>query len=291
MKLKVATTFSEIIEGWRLVYNQYVKAALIDVNPFSIFTYPEYIGRNTAVILGKIGKTIVCSVSAVLDSNKRLPLDAYFHEELNGLRRENKNLIEIGLLANNTERATPIYIIELLSSIAHFGVYSNFHDYVIGVHPRRSNFFKYFFGFNQIGESKKYDKLHHADVILLHANGQQFETLAQKASHAVYFEETDLEFKNRFKFITMASLKPFIAFSQIVSYFKKLRNQMGHSKRRIATENELVNLTIMTSFSDPVLRHEHEKHHAKLNNLRIAFDMSEYELAVMLKDEHFNHQY
>jgi hypothetical protein len=136
MILKVASTFREILDGWRLVYQQYLKSALIEVNPFSVFTYPQYISKNSAVILGKVGNTNVCSVSAVLDSKKGLPLDVYFHDELDGLRKENKKLVEIGLLANKSEKASPFYIIELLSSIARFGVYSNFHNYVIGVHPR-----------------------------------------------------------------------------------------------------------------------------------------------------------
>jgi hypothetical protein len=230
MTLKVATTFREIMEGWSLVYHQYQKSALIEVNPFSIFTYPEYISRNAAVILGKIGNKSVCSISAVLDSKKGLPLDACFHDELEGLRKENKKLVEIGLLANQSEKASPFYIIELLSSIARFGVHSNFHDYVIGVHPRRAMFFKHIFGFNQVGVSKEYHNLREAEVILLYANGKEFETLAQKASHAVYFEETELKFEDRFKFIKMASIKPFEFVSQVSLFLKKQWRNIFHSK-------------------------------------------------------------
>jgi len=234
MVLKVASTFSEIMAGWRLVYSQYLKWALIEVNPFSVFTYPAYISGNSAVILGKIDDKNVCSVSAVLDSSKGLPLDVYFHKELEGLRKENKKLIEIGLLANISENASPFYMIELLSSIARFGVYSNYHDYVIGVHPRRAKFFKHFFGFNQIGASKKYHALRSADVILLHASGHEFETLSQKASHAVYFEETELKFENRFRFTRFASLKPFIAADHIITFFKKLRQLFMLIKRKLS---------------------------------------------------------
>jgi len=238
MKLKVASKLSEIIEGWRLVYEQYLKWALIDANPFSVFTYPEYLSRNSAVILGKEGDKNVCSVSAVLDSKHGLPLDAYFHHELERMRKENKKLIEIGLLANQSEKASPFYIIELLSSIARFGVYSDFHDYVIGVHPRRAKFFKHFFGFNQVGVPKKYYKLHDAEVILLHAGGQEFETLAQKASHAIYFEETDLKFDNRFRFIRLASMLPYKTITVIFSFFKKLWNKFFPLKKK--SEKQLV---------------------------------------------------
>ena len=242
MILKVATTFAEIIEGWRLVYHQYVKSALIGTNPFSVFTYPEYISRNTAVILGKEGEKSVCSVSAVLDSHHGLPLDNCFHEELDGLRKENKKLIEIGLLANLAEKASPFYLIALLSSIARFGVYSNFHDYIIGVHPRRAKFFKDIFGFNQIGVPKSYHKLGDARVILLHADGNMFETLSQKASLAVYFEEAHLLFENRFRFIRLASLKPFVAICSIVSFFKRFWQWLIRSKK--TTEKEVVPIKI-----------------------------------------------
>jgi len=237
MILKVATTFKEIMEGWRLVYLQYLKSALIKMNPFSVFTYPEYISRNSAVILSQVDGKSICSVSAVLDSKNGLPLDACFPEELNRLRGENKKLIEIGLLANLAEKASPFYLIALLSSIARFGVYSNFHDYVIGVHPRRAKFFKELFGFHQVGSPRAYHQLREAKVILLHADGQMFETMSQKANLAVYFEEAHLQFEDRFRFLRMASLKPFIAASRVVAFFKKMQNII--CRRHSKAEQEL----------------------------------------------------
>ncbi len=154
MNLKVATTLDEIIEGWRLVYHQYVAALLIDVNPFSIFTFPEYVSRNAALILGKLNDISICTISAVLDSRKGLPLDAYFKKELDELRNQKKKLIEIGLLASARDSVNPSQTIELLSSVARFGVHSNYHDYVIGVHPRRAEFLKRVFGFHVISEAK-----------------------------------------------------------------------------------------------------------------------------------------
>src|SRR6185436_1846539 len=116
MKLKVATTLDEIIEGWRLVYHQYVATMLIDVNPFSIFTFPEYIGRNAAVILGKQNDNSICTISAVLDSRKGLPLDSYFKKELDEMRKQKKKLMEIGLLASVRDAINPAQTIEMLSS-------------------------------------------------------------------------------------------------------------------------------------------------------------------------------
>ena len=226
----------EIIESWRIVYHQYVDASLIDVNPFSIFTFPEYISRNVAVILGKSNENDKCTISAVLDSRKGLPLDAYFKKELNQLRDEGKNLIEIGLLACSREKsAGPFQTIKLLSSVARFGVFSNHHDYVIGVHPRRVEFFKKIFGFQRIGESKAYHRLKKADVVLLYADGQHFETLARKASHEVYYSPTELKFENRFKFNRMALLQSSDTGDYFVSFVKKLKEQfLPPHKRSLA---------------------------------------------------------
>jgi len=226
MILKVAKTLDEIIEGWRLVYHQYVAAMLIEVNPFSIFTFPEYISRNVAVILGNFNGNNTCTISAVLDSKQGLPLDSYFKKELDELRSEKKKLIEIGLLAcsRGDQGVNPFQTIELLSSVARFGVYSHYHDYVIGVHPRRAEFFKKIFGFQVIGESKVYHKLKKAEVILLYADGQHFETLARKASHDVYYKESDLDFKHRFHFGRLAALKAYEAGDYFISFIKKLKN-------------------------------------------------------------------
>ena len=94
MKYKVATTISEVIEAWCVVYKQYLAASLISPNEFSLFTFPQYLSNNTAVITGsKMGCT-VCTVSGVLDSENGLPLDTYYKPELDQLRAEGKKLID-----------------------------------------------------------------------------------------------------------------------------------------------------------------------------------------------------
>ena len=131
--------------------------------------------------------------------------------------------MEIGLLASARDVVNPSQIIELLSSIARFGVHSNYHDYVIGVHPRRAPFLKKVFGFNEIGETKVYHKLRKAEVVLLYADGQHFETLARKASHDVYYQPSDLDFDHRFQFGKFSKVNA--AGDYFISFVKKLKRQ------------------------------------------------------------------
>jgi hypothetical protein len=225
MKLKVASSLDEVVEGWRLVYHQYVQAALIEMNPFSIFTFPEYINRNAAIVIGKENDQNVCSVSAVLDSSKGLPLDAYFKDEISDLRKRKKKLIEIGLLASIKKFMHFTYAVELLSSVARFGVFSDYHDYVIGVHPRRKAFFKEVYDFTQIGEAKIYHRLRKAEVALLYADALHFETKARKAWKDIYSSPRDLRFDERFKFGKVADLKAHEAGDYFVSFMRKMKRK------------------------------------------------------------------
>ena len=200
MNYKVAASLSEVLEAWCVVYRQYLAASLIGPNEYSIFTFPEYLSNNTAVILGKKMNHTVCTVSAVLDSPRGLPLDTYYKRELNELRNDNKKLIEIGLLADGRKSGSFSNIVDLMAGIARFGVFSNHHDYVIGVHPRRINFFKQTFGFEPLGEVKDYSKLKTAPVVLLHACGKELEIASLKVNTSIYSDPKDFDFAERYKF-------------------------------------------------------------------------------------------
>jgi hypothetical protein len=200
MKYKVASTITEVLNAWCVVYRQYLAASLISPNEYSVFTFPEYLSNNTAVITGeKMGHT-VCTISGVLDSNNGLPLDHYYKAELDSLRDQNRKLIEIGLLADARGLNNFSNIVELMSGIARFGVFSDHHDFVIGVNPRRVNFFKNTFGFDTVGEVRNYGKLNTAPVILLHACGKDLEIASLEINRKIYDTAIYYDFANRFKF-------------------------------------------------------------------------------------------
>lgn len=220
MKYKVANTITEVLNAWCVVYKQYLAASLISPNEFSVFTFPEYLSNNTAVITGeKMGHT-VCTVSGVLDSSRGLPLDHYYKDELDSLRADNRKLIEIGLLADARGLNNFTNIVALMSGIARFGVYSDHHDFVIGVNPRRVNFFKNTFGFETVGEVRDYGKLNTAPVILLHADGRDLQTSNLEANRKIYDSEVEYDFENRFKFNPENQISP-KEFTSSVEHFIK----------------------------------------------------------------------
>ena len=226
MELKVASSLDEVVEGWRLVYHQYVASALIEMNPFSVFTFPEYVSRNAAIILGKENDCNVCSVSGVLDSETGLPLDAYFANEIGDLRKKKKKLIEIGLLASKKKYTHFSYMVNLLSAIARFGIYSGYHDYVIGVHPRRISFFKEVYDFTQIGETRVYHRLQKAEVALLYADAKHFETNAKQAWRDIHERQSDLNFNDRYILENPDDLRGHESSDYFMSFFRKMKKKI-----------------------------------------------------------------
>jgi len=91
------------------------------------------------------------------------------------------------------------------------------------VHPRRTDFFKKIFGFEVIGQERAYHRLRKAEVILLHADGQHFETLMRKATHEVYYHPTELKFDRRFQFSKTALLQSTEIGDYFISFLKKLK--------------------------------------------------------------------
>ena len=225
MLYKVANSLDEVFEAWCIVYKQYLAASLISNNPFSIFTFPEYISSNSAVIVGKKMGHSVCTISGVLDSEKGLPLDRYYKPELDKLREENKNLIEIGLLADIRKRSSISTIVELMSGIARFGVYSDHVDYVIGVHPRRASFFNKIFGCRVIGDIKEYNKLNIAPVVLMFCSYKDMETVSLRANSEINSDPKDYKFHERYKFDS----QNFVS-SKLENFLRKIWNTSAYGK-------------------------------------------------------------
>jgi hypothetical protein len=200
IKYKVATTLAEVTAAWNIVYRQYLNSFLIDPNPFSVFTFPEYVSNDSVIILGQQENKAICSLSGVIDSENGLPLDRQYKNELDQLRKGGNKLIELGLLADIRETNNLKSIVELMSAVAKFGVFSKHLDFVIGVNPRRVEFFKRIFGCEVIGDLKNYENLKVAPVVLLYATNKNIKTVSLKANEEILKSPLNLGFASRYNF-------------------------------------------------------------------------------------------
>jgi hypothetical protein len=200
MKYNVASNFHEIIDAWSLVYRQYLATSLIEPNALELFTFPEYISNQSAVIIGKEGTDILCTASGILDGEKGLPLDTYYKHELDSLREQGKRLIEIGLVADTRKTDGMANAVELMNNIARFGVQTNHLDYVVGIHPRRVNLYNRLWGFKPIARIKEYDTLKTAPVVLCHLSGNDPEIRQMELNQDISSNSNALDFQKRYKF-------------------------------------------------------------------------------------------
>jgi hypothetical protein len=221
MIYKVASTLDEVISAWGLVYKQYLQASFIRPNEISVFTFPEYLSNNSAVVVGEKRGQVVCTASAVLDSPQGLPLDAYYQKELNQLRNEGRKLIEIGLLADTRGSGNVNEIMDLISAISRFGGFSGHHDYVIGVNPKRINLFSRVFGVKLYGEPKDYDALKSAPVVLMHVRTGDLEVNIRRAIARICNVPLNLNFSQRFRF-NPNNVIPSVEFGGTIDSFVKM---------------------------------------------------------------------
>jgi len=195
MKYSVANTLTDILDAWCVVYKQYLAASLIKPNEFSIFTHPEYLGNNTAVIIGSKMNHTQSTLSAILDSKKGLSLDKTFSSELATLRKQGKRLTEIGLFADSTKENSSTRLLDLVCNISLFGHKNNHNDFVMEVSPEQANFFNQSFGFNLLSKKQNTSFLNQPTVVLMHFS---YEDLFKKNND--FFETDDLNFDDRYRF-------------------------------------------------------------------------------------------
>jgi hypothetical protein len=167
-EVSMVTTVKELQEAWGLLYQQYLKYRLIDENYYKLWAFPHYFTKPAGTWVGKENQVITSTVSCVLDKGHLLPLDNYYHNELNQLRLQGARLTEIGLLTAKQESSNSNLLVKLQPYPLAFGLLHGFHDFVIGIHPIHAAYYKKIFGFVQIGEEKQYIHLNKAPVALLY---------------------------------------------------------------------------------------------------------------------------
>jgi hypothetical protein len=165
----VARTLDDVLEAWQLVYMAYRRAELIDSNPFELHTIPQAVGPQTVVITGCLGPMPSTTLSAYVDSPAGLPLDSVYPEELGGLRKQGRRLMEVGLFGDRRDHLVRSSegLFDLMRFAFYYGTHSNCDDAIIGIHPRHAPFYQRFFALEQIGAARAYATVKNNPVVLL----------------------------------------------------------------------------------------------------------------------------
>ena len=206
LEFKVAQTVQDVSEAWQLVYYSYLRARLIKPNPACTHTVPQaMLADKSIVICGRIEQVTVSTMSAYHDDGEHgLPLDTVYADELNRLRDSGRRLVEIGLFADRREKIQRSMeaLLELMRWTTYFGVHGGATDAIIGVHPHHAAFYTRLLGFDAIGETRSYETVNGAPVMLLRLDWYERikqSSLPKALAHILANPVTPEEFEHRYQ--------------------------------------------------------------------------------------------
>jgi len=157
-----ARTREELELAFRLVYDNYVRRAYIEPRPSHLWLTHYNFLPDALTLVGNVGSEVVATISVFADSDLNLPMDEVYYRELGELRREDRALSEIGMLADRRRligRTLPM-LLQLMKRVfdyAHQVLGAD--DLCIAVNPRHSRFYEQFLLFEALGEPKTYPRM------------------------------------------------------------------------------------------------------------------------------------
>lgn len=170
MSYRVARNLKDVLNGWGLVYDAYLRQNLIRPNPCGIHTVRQAVTNPSIVIVSStLRGPAHGTLSAYHDGDDGLPLDSVYQHELDALRAQGRQLVEIGLFADRRETVHRSLdaLLELMRWTTWFAVHGGATDAVIGVHPRHADFYARVLGFDVMGPTRTYSIVNGAPVTLL----------------------------------------------------------------------------------------------------------------------------
>ena len=204
---RVARTVDEVVDAWRLVYHSYRHVGLIRANPARLHTAPQAVNPNATIVVGRIGGITVSTLTAIVDSPELgLPVDRVFPDALDDLRREGRLVMEFSLFADRREELarTTEALVELMRHMYHLGVQQKVTDYVMAVQPRHARYYARTYGFEPMGDMRRYTAVNDRPVVLLRGDfAGRFESEHEQYSVYRYFKRCPVDpaaFADRFDF-------------------------------------------------------------------------------------------
>jgi len=173
---RVARSKEELEKAYLLVYNEYLKRNYICQSSSTLRLSMHNALPATATFIAVLENEIFSTATVVADSKLGLPMDESYHEELSQLRKQNKKLCEVTMLASNTSLFTE-GVSMMLNSKKMFLIFNLFKlifDYAIqylkldciciSINPKHSLTYDFLL-FKDLGGLKQYDKANGAPAI------------------------------------------------------------------------------------------------------------------------------
>lgn len=159
IELKIASTREEREGAFGLIYRSYLRANLCEPNELGLRITPFQTLPTTNIFVAKLRGEVISTLTLVRDSERGLPMEQLYPDEVNRRRWGGSRLAEVSCLADRRSgRARFLGLFrELAQLMVQHAVLINVDELVIAVHPRHSALYKRYMAFKRIGEYREYE--------------------------------------------------------------------------------------------------------------------------------------
>jgi hypothetical protein len=158
---RTAATPEDYLAAFNLVYKVFVRTGYTKPGPTPFRLAPQHCHPDSRIFVGmcKDSGKIIYSVSIFPDSDKGLPMDMEFREQLDALRSQGRFIVEAGHLAADPEFKMNTMNIPMLGNkilYQYATQYLGADDIVITTHPRHCWVYEDLLLFERIGQISSY---------------------------------------------------------------------------------------------------------------------------------------
>lgn len=203
-QMRVAASPHDRRRAWELVYRVYLEKSYAQPADPPLWYGLHDALPDTTTLIAERGGELVAALTLVFDGPMKLPADAVFPEELDGLRRQDRRLCEIVSLVHTEKRAAAgIQLVQHLFKLAYIAAFclENATDFVITVNPHHAGYYEKRLLFTRHSGERTYGKVSGAPAVLLgldlvHAEGsyrERFDHLSEACNFYRFFTHKVVE--------------------------------------------------------------------------------------------------
>lgn len=223
-QLSMAKTIGDRTAAFRLTHKAYVDAGLGAPSASGMRVTPYQVLPESRIFVGKVEEEVVVTVSLIPDSDKGLPMESIYPNEIEQLRNKGYWIAEVGCLADR--RMEPRRFIDTFCSLtklmAQYARTRGMDGFVIAIHPRHAKYYKTFLCFEEIGGVVNYPLVSNRPAVALFLGFEaarmnsplqfgeffdsQYDEEAKEWVHSGAMSKNEVEYFSQFIEVPMPSL-------------------------------------------------------------------------------------
>jgi N-acyl amino acid synthase FeeM len=155
---KVAGCREEREAAFRLVYDAYTQADLMEANSFRMRVTPFHLLPTTDVFIAMHGGEVILTLSLIGDGEFGVPMESIYCDEVGKLRQQGNYFGEVSCLADRRQHLPdfmPVFV-NLSGLLIQHARHNGMDQLLIVVHPRHERFYGRMLGFERMAGERTY---------------------------------------------------------------------------------------------------------------------------------------